>query len=94
MKLEDFKAKFKVNEQMMNDVLSLAGKSGIKFKEAEYNKSKNYIKLNLKAYIARSLYGNNGFYNVLNDGDEIYQAAIKQFPKALELEKRKSFASK
>jgi carboxyl-terminal processing protease len=94
MKLEDYKAKFNVSEQMMNDMLSLAGKSGVKFKESEYNKSKDYIKLNIKAYIARSLYGMNGNYYILNEGDEIYQAAIKQFPKAIELEKKKSFASK
>jgi carboxyl-terminal processing protease len=94
MKLEDFKTKFNISEQMLNDVISLAGKSGIKFKENEYNKSKAFIKLNLKAYIARSLFGNNGYSIIMNEGDEIYQAAIKQFPKAIELEKRKSFASK
>jgi carboxyl-terminal processing protease len=94
MKLDEFKTKFNVSDQMMNDVVSLATKSGVKFKENEYNKSKTYIRLNLKAYIARSLYGNNGFYTILNEGDEIYQAAIKQIPKAIELEKKKNFAGK
>jgi carboxyl-terminal processing protease len=94
MKLNEFKAKFNVSDQMMNEVVSLATRSGVKFKEAEYNKSKKYIRLNLKAYIARSIYGNNGFYTILNDGDEIYQTAIKQFDKAIELEKKKSFVSK
>jgi carboxyl-terminal processing protease len=92
MKLDEFKSKFNVSEQMLSDLINLATKSGIKFRENEYNKSKDYIRLNVKAYIARSLYGNNGFYSILNDGDEIYLTAIKQFNKAAELEKKKSFA--
>jgi carboxyl-terminal processing protease len=91
MKLDEFKTKFNVTDQMMNEVVSLATRSGVKFKEAEYNKSKKHIRLNLKAYIARSIYGNHGLYTILNEEDEIYQTAIKQFPKAIELEKKKSF---
>jgi carboxyl-terminal processing protease len=36
----------------------------------------------LKAYIARSLYGNSGFYPIINETDEIYMTALKQFAKA------------
>jgi carboxyl-terminal processing protease len=94
MKLDEFKAKFNVTDQMMNEVVSLATRSGVKFKEAEFNKSKKHIRLNLKAYIARSIYGNYGLYTILNEEDEIYQAAIKQFDKAIEIEKKKNFDTK
>ena len=45
------------------------------------------MKLNLKAYIARSIYGPQGFYPIVNQGDEIYLQALGMFDKAVRLEK-------
>ena len=86
MTLKEFKNNFQVSEEMMQNLLKLAAASEVKFKEAEYNRSKDYIKLNIKAYIARSLYGNKGFYEIINDGDEVYEQAVKQWAKAKSIE--------
>ncbi len=71
---------------MLKELVALATKSGAKYNDAQFNKSKKFLKANIKAYIARSLYGNAGFYPIINETDEIYSAALKQFSKAKELE--------
>ncbi|MCS6822851.1 MAG: S41 family peptidase [Cytophagaceae bacterium] len=86
---DKFNATFEVSDQMLSELVALAEKSGVKYKESEFNKSKNYLKTNIKAYIARSFYGNEGFYQIINQTDEIYIAALKQFSKARQLLKMK-----
>lgn len=87
---EDFNKKFEITEDMLKEVRSLGAKSGVKFKEAEYRKSKEFLKLNIKAYIGRSIYGNKGFYPILNVGDEIYVKALELFDKAEHIESLES----
>ncbi|MFN3403755.1 MAG: S41 family peptidase [Cytophagaceae bacterium] len=89
MALEDYRKNFKVTDKMLKEVIDLATRSGIKYKESEYNKSKEFLKMNIKAYIARSVWGNPGFFPIINETDEVYNAALKQFDKARELAEAK-----
>jgi carboxyl-terminal processing protease len=84
---ESFYKDFDVSDKMLEDIVQLATAAGIKYKNSEFNTSKEFLKLNLKAYIARSIYGPTGFYPLLNQGDEIYLQALKLFGKAEQLEK-------
>lgn len=88
LSFEQFKSTFEVSDAMLKDLISLGEKSGVKYKEAQFNKSKKFLKANIKAYIARSLFGNTGFYPIINETDEIYVAALKQFGKAKALDKK------
>ena len=94
MSFKDFNRKFEITEKMMQQLIALGTSQGVKFKQSEYAISKDLLKLNLKAYIARSLYGAAGFYPILNQGDEIYLQALKQFKKAEDLEHTAKFADK
>ncbi|HEY8400550.1 MAG TPA: S41 family peptidase, partial [Cytophagaceae bacterium] len=85
--LEEFRKNFVVTEQMLKDFVTLASKSGVVYKEREYRKSKEFLKVNLKAYIARSVWGNKGFYPIINEADEVFIQAMKHFDKAKQLEK-------
>ena len=89
MTFEQYKANFEITDDMLKELIALGTKSGAKYNEAQFNKSKNFIKTNLKAYIARSLYGNVGFYPIINETDEIYMTALKQFNKAKVLDNEK-----
>jgi carboxyl-terminal processing protease len=89
MPFEQFQKTFKVSDQMLKDLIDLATKSGVKFKESDYSKSKEFIRLNLKAYIARSIYGNKGFFPIINQSDEVFVVAMKQWEKAKMIEKGK-----
>ncbi len=89
MTFEQFKATFEVSDLMLKDLTTLAEKSGVKYNNDQFTKSKKFLKANVKAYIARSLYGNSGFYPIINETDEVYVAALKQFGKAKALDKGK-----
>lgn len=89
MPFEQFQNTFKVSDQMLKDLIELGTKSGVKFKESDYAKSKEFIRLNLKAYIARSIYGNKGFFPIINQSDEVFIVAMKQWEKAKMIEKGK-----
>jgi carboxyl-terminal processing protease len=89
MTFEQYKAKFEVSDAMLKELVALGTKSGVKYNEVQFQKSKVFLKTNMKAYIARSLYGNVGFYPIINEMDEIYTTALKQFDKAKALDKGK-----
>jgi len=86
MTFDEFKKSFTVTDKMLKDVVDLATRSGVKYKESEFNKSKSMLRNNIKAYIGRSVWGNNGFYPIINETDEIFLSALKQWDKAKEIE--------
>ncbi|MEJ8757719.1 S41 family peptidase [Pontibacter sp. H259] len=87
MSFGQYKKAFKVTDKMLDDVVKLASRSEVTYKAEQFNRSKSIIRNNLKAFIARSIYGNQGFYPVLHEADEEFQEALKQFGKAQKLAK-------
>jgi carboxyl-terminal processing protease len=82
---ESYKKSFQVSDAMLKEILSMASAYGIKFRVKEYNKSKEFIRQNVKAYIARSIWGNEGFYPIINESDEIFRLALRHFGDAEKL---------
>ena len=87
MPFDKFNQNFKVTDAMLEQVLKIAEKESVKYDEAQFKRSKNIIRNNLKAFIARSVYGNAGFFPVLHQSDEEFQQALKQFSRAQRLAK-------
>lgn len=87
MSFKKFSKDFQITDGMLKDIIQLATNAKIKYVAAEFRTSEEFLKLNVKAYIARSAFGSTGFYPLLNQGDEIYNQAIKMFDKAARLEK-------
>ena len=86
MPYKKFYNSFPITEKMLQDVIKAGTANGVRFKERDYIKSKEFLKLNIKAYIAKSIYGNKGFYPILNNSDEIYVKSLHFFKKAAALE--------
>lgn len=87
---------FVISDAMLEEVKKLANSSEIKFNAAEFGRSKEFIKLQIKANIARHIWQrniknglNNEFYQIVYSQDPIVTTAIKQFSKAEKLEKEK-----
>lgn len=87
MPFDKYKQNFEITDKMLEQVMKIAEKEGIKYNDAQFNRSKDLISNNLKAFIARSVYGNKGFYPVLHETDEEFQQALKQFSRAQRLAK-------
>lgn len=89
LKFADYVKSFAVSDAMLAELNKLATKGDVKFKESEFARSKNYIRILAKAYIARQIWNkkannglNNEFYQVMATNDEVIQKAIKHFDKA------------
>jgi carboxyl-terminal processing protease len=53
-----------------------ADKAGIKFNEKQYQTSLPFIKLQLKALVARDLWDMNEYFQVINETNESLQKAL------------------
>ncbi|MDA0195955.1 MAG: S41 family peptidase [Bacteroidetes bacterium] len=87
MGFDQYHTKFEVTEAMIKDITALGESNEIKFNENQLNTSKDLLKLNVKAQIARRVWGGEGFYPIYNETNEILQEALKQFDKAEQLAK-------
>lgn len=84
---KDFNRTFVVSDAMLADMNSMAKESGVKMKVADFTRSKNYIKAQVKAYIARNVWFkrntqnglNNEYFQVMAAIDDILQAALNHF---------------
>ncbi|GAB4230344.1 MAG: S41 family peptidase [Ekhidna sp.] len=84
----DFKDNFQVSEKMLQDLISLAEGNKLAFNEREFKRSKRLLKQLIKAYIARGIWDNQGFYPIFNEQDEIFQKAIRLMGEADKIAQR------
>lgn len=76
-KFSQYKKNFIVTDEMLQDLLNLAKEEKIEFNEAEYNRSKNLIQLQIKALIARDLYDMSEYFQIINDDIPSYTEALR-----------------
>jgi carboxyl-terminal processing protease len=78
--LPEFIHKFEVTEQLLTQFTSFASKEfDVRLQKNEYLHSKENIKQLLKAEIARHLFLESGYYQVVNAHDSDVQRALKSF---------------
>jgi carboxyl-terminal processing protease len=82
-----FKASFEITDKMLQDLVKEATALKIPYSQNEFNRSKALLKNNLKAYIARSAYGANGFYPVFHEKDDELKQALLHIQQATQLGK-------
>ena len=82
MKLKGFLNDFTVGDHMLAEVNTLAKELEVPFNEKGYGKSKNLMKLYIKAYIGRRAYGEEAFFPVINQAGEVFLEALKRFDEA------------
>ncbi|MBR8537454.1 S41 family peptidase [Carboxylicivirga sediminis] len=82
-KLEQFTTAKAIKEyldkqNLLADFLRFAKDKGVAFKQDEYNISKAQIDIELKAYIARNILDNEGFYPIFHEVDDVFQRAVEE----------------
>ena len=76
-KFQQYKQDFVVGEDIMEELLKMAGDEKIEFEEEQYNCSKPLIMLQIKALIARDLYDMAQYFQIINDDNPSYQKALQ-----------------
>ena len=76
--VEVFDKGFAVTDVMFNELVKQAGEKGIKGTEEQQQVARREADILLKAYIARNLFDDEGFYPIYAPMDEVLQRAIKE----------------
>ena len=80
--VEDYYKNFKVSDAMLMDLVAFGKKNKVAFDAKDFAKSKEYLRILIKAHLGRQLYDDSMFYKVINDINEVYQQAINLFGEA------------
>ena len=75
--VEDFDKSFKVTDAMFNDLVKKAADKGVKGNAVQVNVARKEANVLLKAYIARNLFDDEGFYPLYAPMDDILQKALE-----------------
>lgn len=79
MGYEKFKTSFKVSNAMFDELMATGKRNDVKPDYADLKKNKDVFEIFLKANMARRVWGNESFYPIFNETNEILQQAIQLF---------------
>ena len=75
--INKYKDKFIISEDILKELIEMGEENKIEFNEEQFNKSKIYISLQLKAYIAQNLFDTSEYFQVINDMSDNFQRALQ-----------------
>lgn len=75
--LSDFDQNYTISDQMLEELAVYSEKQGVKRNPAEWVRCRSELKLQLKARLAKTLFGEEGLYKILNDDDPAVAKAIQ-----------------
>ena len=81
----DFNNRYLVSEVTLAEFIQFAKTKGWEGNEADLPKHKNQVNQIIKAFFAKQLFKNEGYFRVLNQNDPVMREAIKQLKKGIEL---------
>jgi carboxyl-terminal processing protease len=88
MGLPKYLKDFTATPTLVKEVIDMGEKAGVKYNEKQFLKSEKDLKNLVKAYIARHIWKDEGFFPVIHQNDEVFQKAMALFAKATEVEKK------
>jgi carboxyl-terminal processing protease len=88
MGYDSFFQNFSVSDDMLNSLVATGKNNKVTPDYAELQRNKRVFQLHVKAQIARRLWGNEGFYPIFNETNEVLQQALKLFDRIPDLKRR------
>ncbi len=79
---QKFDGSFTVSDGVLNDFKAYVKSKSLTIADSVYQKDGEFLKARLKAYVARSLSGNEGWYSVMLHVDPQLKKALTLFPEA------------
>lgn len=74
---ERFIAGFTVTPEMVQEIIAMGEAEGIKLNKEELDRSLSTIQNIVKAIIGRDIYGEETFFRIINEDNDIFQAALE-----------------
>jgi carboxyl-terminal processing protease len=82
---ENFKREFSVTDEVLNNFVAYSDEKGVEPDTQGIATSADVIKLRIKAYIARNIWGNDGYYAVMSEDDNVLKEAQSALSKTASL---------
>jgi carboxyl-terminal processing protease len=83
--LGKFKDEYEVTDKMLTAFRAFAGKNDLQVSNEAFSQDEEFIRARLKAYVARILWGNDGWSSVMLEVDPQFIRAVSLFPEATKL---------
>lgn len=80
-----FRSQFQVTDAMLTDLAKTGKQNSVDPHPKDLARLKSVFQLHIKAQIARRIWGNEAFYPIYNETNEVLQHAIELFKKAPEM---------
>ena len=80
-----FRREFNFSDRDLDDLVKLASEKKIEFNKADFEKDKEFIRVQLKAYVARNLWKSEGWYKIMLGVDNQFNKAESRFDEAEKL---------
>lgn len=87
MGFENYRSGFHVSDAMLDELVRVGLRNKAQPDRIELNQKKQLFRIHLKAQIAKGVWGNEGFYPIFNETNEILQQSIMLFDKAPEMDR-------
>ncbi|HSI91736.1 MAG TPA: S41 family peptidase, partial [Adhaeribacter sp.] len=87
MSFDKYRRSFVVTDKMLQGLVRKATQAKIPYNDRDFNRSKMQIANNLKASIARSIYGPAGFFPIFHEKDTEFKQALSLFDEADKINK-------
>ena len=88
MTYDEFYNDFVVSDKMLGKIVDLVDEADVEYTSKDYEAGKERLRDQVKALIARSVWGNKGAYPVYNQRNDVLQEALKLFDQAEKLASR------
>jgi carboxyl-terminal processing protease len=82
-----FRDSFAITDGLLSEFRAFLQKADVKIGEQDFEKDLPFIKTRLKATLARSFWGNDGWYPLMLQVDAQYKKALSLFPEAQKIAK-------
>ncbi len=89
MGYDKYRREFVVDDRMLNELVELGRRGKVQPMPEDLARHKAVIQNFLKAEVARRIWGNEAFYPIVNEQNEILQQALKLFDRIPELNRQK-----
>jgi len=82
---QNFRRDFSVSDDVLEDFVAYSDVKGVEPDSQGIAASKDVIKLRIKAYIARNIWGNDGYYAIMSQDDNVLKEAQSALSKTASL---------
>ncbi len=80
--VKKFISAYRISDEMTKEFKTFVDKKGLPVQDTSFQKDEQFIRARLKAYVARAIWNDEGWYRTMRDIDLQLQKALTLFPEA------------